>query len=86
MLSNFTRRNFKNYKMLNEDYSEFIVTLEQVERDLIQVESILEKRIPYKCDNLRDEIIKLARENILIEDEVLSQWHCLYSTLLSFKE
>jgi len=46
--------------------------------DLERIEVQLAKRLGIQ-GNPRDELIRLAKANQLIEDELVSEWHALYA-------
>lgn len=68
-----------------DDLADCIVTFEQTKERLENIEQELAKRLNIK-DNIRETLIKLDMDNKLIEDELVAEWYCAYSSYLDYLE
>lgn len=69
---------------MNEFEGCIIVTFEQAQSELEEIERQLAIRHSITDVNIRDALIKLDRENNLVEDELVADWHDLHSRYLNF--
>lgn len=57
----------------------------KIHERLTEVEALLAKRLDIS-NNVREELIRLAKSHQLVEDELVAEWYELYSSYLDDME
>ncbi len=69
---------------MNEFDGCIVVTFEEAKEQLEEIERQLAIKLSITDPNIRDALIQLDRDGKLIEDELVADWHDLYSRYQNF--